>query len=452
MSEESNPTKKPETPDATAAPEGDGAGPTDAEATGAGTEGASAAAGSVESDSADAPDAGAAGTAADAREAPADDMSQEAIARRVAALSTRDETDADAEAAEAKLRARREKQEASKKKKGGLEVAASKRLAKIGEKTGDKAEKKAARRIAPAADQDPLLERTTQIGRWLKQNQKLVSAISIAAVLGLVGFGGYAYMEHRKELAASTALSAAVEAQQGRIGDPEKEKEQEADDRFHDPRPVFKTVEDRREAALEKYRAVAQQYPGTGAAILARLSEASLLLDKRDADGALAAFEQVKGSPLAAADAEVRGRALEGLGFAHELKAQDGDKARLEAAAKAFRELENTDVKGFKELGMYHQGRVFEAQGDRDKAKEILKSAYERVTKPGENHPFPYLETVIEDRLRALDPNALPPKPASMFGTAPGGGKSMNEAQIRQLIEQMRKQQEQGGDPHGDEH
>src|SRR5262249_53177694 len=159
----------------------------------------------------------------------------------------------------------------------------------------------------------------------------------------------------------------------------------------------------------------------------------SLLLDARDADGAIRAYSDARGSALAANDAEVRGRALEGLGFAYEMKGNPDE------AIKSFRELENTvDVLGFKELGMYHQARVYEAKGDKEKAKELLKTLHERINKPGETLPFPYLKDVADDRLRALDPTALPPKPQGQMG--PGGGR-MNEEQIRKLIEQMKRQQ-----------
>ena len=49
---------------------------------------------------------------------------------------------------------------------------------------------------------------------------------------------------------------------------------------------MFKTYEDRREAALKKYREVEARFPKTGAAILARLAEGSLLLDKHEPDPA----------------------------------------------------------------------------------------------------------------------------------------------------------------------
>ncbi len=87
-----------------------------------------------------------------------------------------------------------------------------------------------------------------------------------------------------------------------------------------------------------------------------------LLLDKEDGEGALAAYTEVSTSPLAKADGEVRGRALEGMGFAYELKADaatgDAAKPLLEKAGQEYRALENTDIEGFKELGMYHQARV----------------------------------------------------------------------------------------------
>jgi len=153
-------------------------------------------------------------------------------------------------------------------------------------------------------------------------------------------------------------------------------------------------------------------------------------------------LEDVRRSPLTLVDAEVRGRTLENLGFAYELKAQAGEAAKLDDALKVFRELENTDVKGFKELGMYHQARLFEQKGDKDKAKELLKSLRERLNKPGEGHPFAYLESVVDDRLRALDPTALPPKPSMGMG---GPTSKVSDADMRRFREQLEKQMKQQG-------
>jgi len=55
----------------------------------------------------------------------------------------------------------------------------------------------------------------------------------------------------------------------------DKEKDDEdAKNGPKDNRPLFKTVDERRESALKKFRDVETRFPGTGAAILARLSEA----------------------------------------------------------------------------------------------------------------------------------------------------------------------------------
>ncbi len=123
----------------------------------------------------------------------------------------------------------------------------------------------------------------------------------------------------------------------------------------------------------------------------------------------------------------------------------------LDEAAKQFRALENTDVKGFKELGMYHQARVAEAKGEKDKAIQLLKSLHERLAPPAgdakDAHPFVYLETVAEDRLRQLDPTALPPKARGSAAGGAGGGSKMSEEQIQKLIEQLKHQQGGGGAP-----
>lgn len=362
-----------------------------------------------------------------------------AIARRVAALGADDETEALAREEERKLAERRASKKKGKKKTG-LEAAASKKLNKIGTRAEPK------RVVAVAADADPLIERTAKLSDWAKKNQKTVQMVGALLTVALLSIAGFLYFQHKKETDASVVLTKAIEVQRARIGEPKKD-----DDEEEQHEQYFKTHEARRDAALKAYRDVESKYPGTGAAILARLAEASLLLDKKDADGALAAYNEVKGSALAAADTEVKGRALEGIGFAYELKAlaTPADKAKnLDAALASFKELENTaDVKGFKELAMYHQGRVLTNKGDKEEAKKVLSSLKERLAKadeplaPGLPTPptYPYLKEVAMDRLREVDPEAAPKAPKG--GGGHGGAGGMSEEQIQRMIEQMKKQQ-----------
>jgi hypothetical protein len=380
-----------------------------------------------------------------------DSMDPAAIARRVAALGEEDESEKLAREEERKLAERRKAGKKGKKKRGGgLEVAASKKLEKIGKRAEPK------REVSVAADADPLIEKTVKLSDWAKQNQKTVQRVGALIAIALIGLAGWMYWDHKRETEASMALSKAIETQHAQIGEPPKDD----DDNALDNGPYYKTHEERREKALEKYREVEKKFAGTGAAILARLSEASLLLDKRDADGAAAAFTEVKGSALGQADKEVKGRALEGLGFAYELKADkagdpEAKKPFYDQAIQAYKELENTvDVKGFKELAMYHQARVHENKGDKEEAKKLLLALKEKFDKPDDTtsipgtpggQSFPYLREVAMDRLRAIDPAAAP-----KIQGVPGGGAQVLPPHIRKMLEdQQKKAAGGGGDPHG---
>ena len=133
--------------------------------------------------------------------------------------------------------------------------------------------------------------------------------------------------------------------------------------------------------------------------------------------------------------------------FRSELAQNDAAAAdkHLDDALAAYKQLEQLDVGGFKELGMYHQARVLQAKGDKQKAIELLKDVHKRVTEPGEKHPFSYLEFVVEDRLRALDPTALPPKAPKMGG--PGGNIDMSNPEIQELLKKLQQQGPKGGAP-----
>jgi hypothetical protein len=396
------------------------------------------------------PEAGqqpAGGKAASAPEEAADKFRPDAIAARVdAALGEETELDRVAREEEKKLLERKKQT----KGKRGLEAAASKRLAKIGEGTVKRPSSAVAAAVAPEAD--PLIERARRAGQWIRENRQVFGGLVTVAVLGVGGALGWMYWQDKHQADASAVLAQAFADERGRVSAKDDDEEDDTPKRAA-LYPTFKSATERRDAALAKYRQVQSKYPGTGAAYLARLSEAGLLLDQGDAKGALAAYGDVKGSPLAQADVEVRARAFEGMGFADELLAQSdaaGKDKHQDDALAAYKQLEQLDVKGFKELGMYHEARVLQAKGEQQKAIDLLKDVHKRVSEPGESQPFSYLASVVEDRLRALDPSALPPKAPKMGGLGglggPGGDlQNMSDEQIKELIKQM--QQQKGGAP-----
>ena len=392
----------------------------------------------------------------DDEQKPDDKFRPEAIAERVGQLGHESDLDRIAQEEEQKLLARRKEQ----KKQGGLEAAASRRLAKIGE---GKVKRPSMLGDAVTPEADPLLDRAARASEWVQKHRSAFGVFVGVAVLGVGGAFGWVYWQDRRSADASSLLALAMADEHGSI----VEKQDDSDDDSQASRrlyPTFKSEAERRQAALGQYRAVESKYPGTGAAILARLAEGSLLLDGGDPKGALLAYGEVKSSPLGQADGVVRGRALEGVGFAHELLAKaagEGQRGDLDAALAAYKELEQIDVKGMKELGMYHQARVLELEGDRARATEILKDLQKRVNEPGETRPYPYLGPLVEDRLRALDPTAIPPKAARTGGPgglpgaagAPGAPGKMSSSDpqmqdlIRQLKERAAKSGQQGGAP-----
>ncbi len=381
---------------------------------------------------------------AGAPDAPASDEDRfrpEAIASRVESMGEESEADRIARQEEDKLRERRK----AKKGKKGLESAASKRLAKIGE---TRVKRPGAMGDAAVPEADPLIERTIRLRKWFEQHRQTAGALIAIALLGGGGFLGYSYWQGKHEAEASAMLAQGIADEHGQVSDKEDDDTEKRPSLY----PTFKTADERRDAAIAKYREVESRFSGTGSAMLARLAEAGLLLDKGDAKGAIAAYEDVKASPLAMADAQVRGRAIEGVGFADEMLARSDAAAKdkhLDDALAAFKQLEGIETKGFKELGKYHEARVLQAKGEKDKAIALLKDVNAVVSSPDQEHQFEYLEVVVEDRLRELDPTALPPKAAKRPPGGPGGGNpgepDMNDPRIQELIRQL--QQKGGGAP-----
>ena len=251
------------------------------------------------------------------------------------------------------------------------------------------------------------------------------------------GNAGWSYYRTGQVETASNALGLALQDEHGRVIEGAAPKDDE------DPTPTFASKNAKIDASISAYRKAVTLNPGSGAAILARLGEAGMLLDKQSWDESLTAYREVKTSPLAVADADVKARAIEGIGFALEGK---GDR---DSAQKAFKELETIPNKGFKQLGMYHQARLLVAKGEKDAALELIKAARSDLKTSG-SPSINYLSGVLDDLHRVADPASAPSKAAI------GGGNrqlSMEEFQKmqQQFQEQMRKAGAQKHDEHGDQ-
>ena len=386
----------------------------------------------------------------DAAAPPRDAFAPDAIAARIDSIGSETEADRIARIEEKKLLARKQKARAGKT---ALEQAASKRLARIGEVQVKRPT--VTTEWVPTTG-EPLADRVARLIRWTRTHQTQVGWGVFAALIVLGAIVGWTYWRDQRDAAASSTLARALACEHGHIAT------KDADDDDHPSSelyPTFASASERRAAALAKYREVEAKFAGTGAAFIARLSEGGLLLDQGDPRGALAAFADVKASPLARADAQVQGRALEGIGFAHEALAETAPAGaerdrEIDLALAAFRELALSSADEQKSLGAYHEARLLEAKGDKAKAIELLKGVHDRVTQPTEGHAYAYLQFVVDDRLRDLDPTALPPEPHRSSGGQHGGmpglppGVDPDDPEVQRIMQQIREQQsKQGGAP-----
>jgi hypothetical protein len=279
---------------------------------------------------------------------------------------------------------------------------------------------------------DAFARSTSAASKWFKANFGKIQWVILAGIAAAAGYGLYNSQIEKSAAAATDALNAGITVEHGKVMAEDKRSDEEKE---YDTAKIYKTVDERADAALAAYRKAAAEHPGTAASLLARLGEAGVLLDKRDWAGAIDAYNAVLASKLATADADVRGRSIEGVGLAKEGK---GD---LDGATKAFKDLQAIDERGFKELGMYHEARMLLAQGDKDKAKDLLKQIHDKLVVPTtEGKPFHYLETVVDEALRRIDPNALPTKAPMIGGDGKGSAMSADQmAKIQKMLQDAAK-------------
>jgi predicted negative regulator of RcsB-dependent stress response len=298
---------------------------------------------------------------------------------------------------------------------------------------------------------DDALARTSQAaGEWLKRNFNVVQWFIIVGLVAWIGYAVYSYRAGRAAEKASAQLNAAIRAEDARIGGDDSKPDPQTG--IVDTRPAYPTNADRLRAAEQQYRAIAQGSSQSAASTLAKLGLASVLYDQGKYADAKASYEAVKDSKLAGQDANVKGRALEGIGMCLE---SQGDK---DGAEKAFRELSNLDTLGFGALGAYHQARLAVAANNPEKAKELLKDAQKKLDAAAEaseakktlGSPPGYLQQAVRDLLRQVDPSAISASPNALTSEqlqelqeqmgAPGGdGKGMSSEKLQELLKQMAK-------------
>jgi tetratricopeptide (TPR) repeat protein len=294
---------------------------------------------------------------------------------------------------------------------------------------------------------DALARGTHAVTGWLKAHFNKLQWVVVLGIAGGIGFQIYVHRRNKAEAAATDKLVAGIEAELARVGGTAEPDEITG---LADTRQSFADQKARLAAAEKAYRAAVDS---DGVGTLARIGLAGVLYDQGKYQDALKEYQTVRLSQVAAKDSDLRCRAIEGVGLSEE------GLGHIEQALAAFGELAKSDVVGFAPLGLYHQARLAKQKGDREKAKELVKSALEKLEKAkGSDKPLAFgeptafTESAARDLLASIDPSAAVrpsgPTPEQLqklqqaMDKAKSGGEQGAKEQLEKLFKELNLNQE----------
>nr|MBK7067797.1 tetratricopeptide repeat protein [Deltaproteobacteria bacterium] len=244
-------------------------------------------------------------------------------------------------------------------------------------------------------DSEGVPEWARSIGDSLGQHRRTLT-MAAAAVVVVVG-ASLAWQTWRST-AAAKAADAYSEALQVSTATIEPEDAPAREDAPTRRGPVFRSVEARLRASVEKFRQVEQRYPQSRVAPLARLSEATALYQLGRYQEARQLYQGLMGADTAGLEARV----LEGMAFTLE-SLND-----LDGAAARYRELGAVQNAAYRDLAQYYQARLFARRDDRVHAKELLHGVIERTAHPTAADPLAASIQSLREQavalLREIDP------------------------------------------------
>lgn len=219
---------------------------------------------------------------------------------------------------------------------------------------------------------DALVRFTDKVSRIARRHWNTIQWVLGIGIIAWLGWQVYSWRRTSLNAQVSDALYAAINAENGRTGDPAEQGRPNANGVI-DPTPIFETDAARLEAAAQRYEEVIDLEPGSPAAGFAHIGRGGVLLEQGKADEALAEFEAA--AKIAREDTpELRGGAIEGRGLSLEAK---GD---LAGARAAFEQL--ASVPSFENRALFQQARIQQRAGDLDASKALLNQLFKNLGPP----------------------------------------------------------------------
>lgn len=330
----------------------------------------------------------------------------------------------------------------SEEDKGGAATGRSTAASRLAARRAAKAAAKASKRGTAPVVSGKVTQRVGEVKAWFDANQRLMLLLLAVIVLG--GGGAYVVSKQygKRGREAADLLGTGLTTANAPIIKPGEEPPGEA------PDESYPTAQARAEKARDAFANVVSRFPDSKAATWARLGQANALSElgkHADAEKLYATIADQQD-----ADAFVRFRALEGLGFALEAE------QKYDSALKRFAQIGELDNGAFKPVSDYQQARMQIALGNKQKAADILQALVkaERAKPAGEGTRFESIVSEAETLLTELSvelnaPKLRPETPAGMGSPgamAPSSphGQGQGTALTKEIVDALRKQLESG--------
>lgn len=268
------------------------------------------------------------------------------------------------------------------------------------------------RKVGEGPQDDAFQAGVKEIGRGAARRGLWVGVGAVAALLVVVIGVVVVSQRQASQAEATRALAAAARIEsEGVVGDPTV---LIGSTKAKPVMPILKDEAEREAALTKALEDLDARAPGSDAALAGALVKAADALREGKPSDAEALYREF----LDRADAQhpLRFAAQEGFGFAREAQ---GD---LDGALAAFQALAGEKGVFYRDMALWHQGRILERQGKPDAALEIYRQYLVEYPMQGPS----IAQAEVRRRLEELDPKALagapaPESPVQAIEMPPGG-------------------------------
>ena len=321
--------------------------------------------------------------------------------------------------------------------KGGAAPTRSTAASRLAARRAAKAAAKASKRGTAPIVPGKVTRGMSAAKSWFDANQRLLLVLLSAGVLAAGGAYALSRQYGKRDHEAAELLGTGLATANAPIIKVGEEPPGDA------PDESYSSAQARAEKARDAFAAVVKRFPESPAATWAKLGQANALaeLGKQAEAEKLYAFVADQSS----ADAFVRYRAFEGLGFALEAQQKYAD------AAKRFAQIGELDGGAYKPVSDYEQARMQIALGNKQKAADMLQALVkaERAKPAGEGTRFESVVSEAETLLTELSvelnaPKLRPEAAPSSAAPPPTSPHAQGTGLTKEIVEALRKQLESG--------